>query len=67
MRPEIIGGTLAFEEDGTYTQTVAFTDEASARAGEQTEPPAEMREALDALMRDATFYDLRDPWFESPS
>jgi hypothetical protein len=67
MRPEIIGGTLAFEDDGTYTQTVAFTDEASARAGEQTEPPAEMREALEELMQGATFYDLHDPWFESPS
>jgi hypothetical protein len=67
MRPEIIGGTLAFEDDGSFTQTVAFTDEASARRGEQTEPPPEMREAIEALMRGATFYDLRDPWFESPS
>ena len=67
MRPEIIGGTLAFEDDGSFTQTVAFTDEASARRGEQTEPPPEMREAIEALMQGATFYDLRDPWFESPS
>ncbi len=67
MRPEIIGGTLAFEDDGTFTQTVAFTDEASARRGEQAEPPPEMREALQALLQDATFYDLPNPWFESPS
>jgi hypothetical protein len=65
MRPEIIGGTLAIEPDGTFTETVAFTDEASARRGEQTEPPPEVREGLDAMLRGATFYDLRHPWFES--
>ncbi len=42
MRPEIIGGTLAIEPDGTFTETIAFTDEASARSGEQLEPPAEI-------------------------
>ncbi len=34
MRPDILGATLAIEADGTYTETVAFTDEASARSGE---------------------------------
>ena len=66
MRPEIIGGTLAIEDDGTFTQTVAFTDEASARTGEQTEPPPERRAEMESLFSGATFYDLRDPWFESP-
>lgn len=73
MRPEILGGTLAFEPDGTFTQTVAFTDEASARKGEQLEPPAGVidaipeaaREAMQQAMRGAVFYDLRSPWFES--
>ena len=27
MRPDILGATLAIEADGTYTETVAFTDE----------------------------------------
>src|SRR5262245_31192812 len=27
MRPEILGATLAIEPDGTFTETVAFTDE----------------------------------------
>jgi len=31
MRPDILGATLAIEPDGTYTETVAFTDEDSAR------------------------------------
>ncbi len=65
MRPDIIGGTFAIEEDGTFTETIAFTDEASAREGEQLEPPAEVRQALEAIMVGATFHDLHDPWFES--
>jgi hypothetical protein len=65
MRPEIIGGTLAIEPDGTFTQTVAFRDEQSARQGEQSPPPPEVRAELESLMAGATFYDLRDPWFES--
>lgn len=69
MRPEILGGTLAFEPDGTFTETVAFTDEASARKGEQLEPPADIPEAVLKVMQEvmstAVFYDLRAPWFES--
>lgn len=65
MRPEIIGGTLAIEPDGTFTETIAFTDEAAARAGERLEPPAEIRDTLDDVMRDATYLDLRHPWFQS--
>jgi hypothetical protein len=65
MRPEIIGATLAIEPDGTFTETVAFTDEASARKGESTEPPADVRAELEYAMKDATFYDLHHPWFSS--
>jgi hypothetical protein len=63
MRPEIIGGTLAIADDGTYFQTVYFTDEDSARQGEQVEPPEEVREALESAMAGASFHDLRHPWF----
>ena len=66
MRPEIIGGTFAVADDGSYTQTIAFTDEASAREGEKLEPPPEQRELLEKVMAGATFHDLHDPWFESP-
>jgi hypothetical protein len=65
MRPGIIGGTFAVAPDGSYTETVAFSDESSARAGEQLDPPAEVRAALEDLLAGARFYDLRDPWFES--
>jgi hypothetical protein len=65
MRPDIIGGTLAIEPDGTYTETIAFQDEDSARAGEKQEPPPEVRSELESMMAGARFYDLHHPWFES--
>jgi hypothetical protein len=65
MRPEILGASLAIEKDGTFTETVAFTDEQSARRGEAQEVPEEVRADLEYAMRGATFYDLRHPWFES--
>jgi hypothetical protein len=65
MRPDILGATLAIEPDGTYTETIAFTDEESARSGEATEPPPEIAAELEYAMQGATFYDLRHPWFES--
>ena len=65
MRPEILGATLAIEPDGTFTETVAFTDEASARRGEMQDPPADVRAELDYAMQGATFYDLHKPWFSS--
>ncbi|MGA8246457.1 MAG: hypothetical protein WB797_06090 [Nocardioides sp.] len=65
MRPDIIGATLAFEPDGSFTETVAFRDEQSARQGERAEPPPEVREELEAMLRGATFHDLHDPWFET--
>jgi hypothetical protein len=66
MRPEIIGATLALEPDGSFTETVAFTDEAAARGGEGAEPPADVRAELEYVMAGATFHDLRSPWFGSP-
>jgi hypothetical protein len=65
MRPDILGATLAVEDDGTFTETVFFTDEASARKGEQQEPPPEVREELESVMAGARFYDLHSPWFAS--
>jgi len=65
MRPEILGGTLAIEEDGTFTETVAFTDEASARKGEAMDMPDDVRQALESAMHDVTYVDLHHPWFET--
>lgn len=65
MRPEILGATLAIEPDGTFTETVAFTDEASARNGEMQAPPEDVRMELEYAMQGATFYDLHHPWFNA--
>jgi hypothetical protein len=65
MRPEIIGGSLAVAADGSFVETVYFSDEQSARQGESVPPPPEVQEELAYLMDGAAFYDLRDPWFES--
>ncbi len=64
-RPEILGATLAIEPDGTFTETVAFTDEESARRGESQEMPAEVRSEMEALMQNAQFMDLHHPWFST--
>ncbi len=65
MRPDILGATMAIEDDGTFIETVFFTDEASARKGEQQEPPQQVREDIETLMAGARFYDLHHPWFAS--
>ena len=68
VRPEIIGGIIAMEPDGRFTETVAFRTEDAAREGERKEMPAEMRQAWDeetAMMQDVTYLDLRHPWFAS--
>jgi hypothetical protein len=65
-RPEIIGGTVAIDADGWFTETMAFRSEAEARAGEQAEMPGEMAEQFNRAMEqvhDMHFLDLHHPWF----
>lgn len=63
-RPEIIGATIAIEPDGHFIETVAFTDEAAARAGEAKEMPAELSALVsDVYMEEASYLDLHHPWF----
>jgi hypothetical protein len=67
-RPDIIGGTIAIDADGFFTQTVAFRSEEEARAGERTEMPAEMRQQMEeemSSMGDVHYLDLHHPWFAS--
>jgi hypothetical protein len=65
-RPEIIGATIALEPDGTFIETVAFTDEAAARAGETKEMPADLREMMGEMFSgDESYLDLHHPWFET--
>jgi hypothetical protein len=64
-RPEILGGSLAIEPDGTFTETIFFTDEAAAREGEKKEMPAEIADTMQTAMQDVRYLDLHHPWFES--
>jgi hypothetical protein len=65
MRPDILGGTLAIEQDGTFIETVAFSDEESARRGEQTAMPDDVRRTMESAMHDVSYLDLHHPWFAS--
>lgn len=64
-RPEILGATMAIEADGHFVETIAFTDEASARRGEQLDMPADVRDELMTAMADVEYVDLHQPWFAS--
>jgi hypothetical protein len=67
-RPEILGGTVAIDDNGYFTQTIAFRTESEARAGEAKEMPSELRAQMDELnasMRDVSYHDLHHPWFET--
>jgi hypothetical protein len=69
-RPEIIGGTIATEPDGWFTQTVGFRSEEAAREGEHKEMPAEMQRQFEeemSSMQDVKYLDLHHPWFSSAS
>lgn len=63
-RPEIVGASLLIEKDGSYTETIAFTDEAAARRGEQLEMPEDVAEDWQSALSEAPqFTDLHHPWF----
>ncbi|MGN6577448.1 MAG: hypothetical protein ACTHKG_17380 [Nocardioides sp.] len=68
-RPDIIGATLAIEDDGTFIETVAFTDEATARQKERTAmsqgAAADMMQRWDQMTHDVQYLDLHQPWFAS--
>ena len=67
-RPDIIGGTIALEPTGFFTQTVGFRSEAAAREGETKEMPDDVRKEYEeemSLMANVTYLDLRHPWFAS--
>lgn len=62
-RPDIIGSTLIIEDDGTFTETIAFTDEAAARVGEKQEMPEAVAAEWKDTVADVEYYDLHHPWF----
>lgn len=69
-RPDLIGATVAIDEDGWFAETVAFRSEEAARAGEARPMPPEMQDEWEREMahaHDVTYLDLHHPWFESAS
>lgn len=62
-RPEILGATLAITQDGTFTETVAFTDEALARRGETIRMPEQVQRTMNDAVAEVSYLDLHDPWF----
>lgn len=67
-RPDVIGATIAIDDDGFFTQTIAFTSEDAARDGERKEMPADvasmMAEGM-AMLTDVHYLDVHHPWFAS--
>lgn len=64
-RPDILGATMLIEDDGSFTETIAFTDESSARTGERQEMPPEMSARMEKAMTGVEYLDLHHPWFAS--
>ncbi len=68
--PHILGMTVAEHADrpGDFTQAVYFTSEEDARRWERGHP-AESEPGLAeifSLMTDLRYFDVRNPWLESP-
>jgi hypothetical protein len=70
FRPEILGSLSVGHEGGAWTMALYFTSEEEAREGERKEPPPEMQqmmEQMNALMEgEPIYFDLKDPWLQSP-
>jgi hypothetical protein len=60
-RPEVLGGILAWHDDGTFTEAIYFRSEAEARKNEAGDPPAVLADVQAAMPIDE-FLDLADPW-----
>jgi hypothetical protein len=60
-RPEILGMTVAWHGDGSFTQAVYFTSEQQARRGERVSDADEVRQDLMALVDQPTYFDLPEP------
>ena len=70
LRPDVIGGTTAYNPNGRFTSTIYFTSEAEAREGEKKmneneEIQARMKEYEALSVEPPKFIDLKDPWLFS--
>ena len=71
VRPDVLGGYVAWEGGGRFTQVVYFTSEAEARKGEQerdSQMTPEDTERMNKVMSAVQFeryIDLPEPWLRS--
>ncbi len=67
IRPEILGGVVAWHDADRFTEAVYFTNEPDARQGEAKPPPEELQPLLDdyeRVFQDLRYFDLRDAWHD---
>lgn len=65
-RPDILGATIAIDDEGFFTETISFTSEAAAREAEHAPMPPEARKLVDeemSLLDGVRYLDLHEPWF----
>jgi hypothetical protein len=71
FRPDILGSLAVELPDGGFATAIYFTSEADARAGEQKEPPKQIKSAMEEMFSlsigEPVFYDLKEPWLPEPS
>ncbi len=71
FRPDVIGSVVIGHEGGAFTMVVYFTSEAEAREGERKELPpdlqAQMEEMNRLTMGEPEFFDLKQPFIDSPN
>jgi hypothetical protein len=67
FRPDVLGGLVVWDGND-FVQSVYFTSEKEARAGESKEMPAEAAESMqemDSIMTNLEYLDLREPQLNS--
>ena len=66
-RPDLIGGISAQHPDGkTWTTVAYFTSESAAREGERSPEFRQSMEESGQTPDENTYWDLTDPWLDSP-
>jgi hypothetical protein len=65
-RDDVIGGVIAWLGN-RFTEFVYFTSEEEARKGEKSKNQQVALEKTWPRTEDIEYFDLREPWFASPS
>jgi hypothetical protein len=65
-RTDVIGSVVAWQ-GGRFSEFVYFTSEEEAREGEKSQAQQVALERIWPRTEDVEYYDLRTPWFASPS